>query len=78
MQITKLNSSSAHDNRYMKTKTRIHSDKVYISFHGLNESDYGVECEFFTIISIDSLPVYKNKNYRQVHLDNCAYKIVVD
>ena len=34
-----------------------------------------IECEFFTIISIDSLPLYKNKNYLLVHLDNCAYKI---
>ena len=36
----------------------------------------GVECEYFTIISIDSLLVYENKFYLQVYLDNCAYKIL--
>ena len=34
------------------------------------------ECEFFTIISIDSLLVYGNKYYLQVYVDNCAYEIV--
>ena len=36
----------------------------------------GVGCEFFTVISIDSLLVYENKYYLQVYLDNRAYKIV--
>ena len=35
-----------------------------------------MECESFTVISIDSLLVYKNKCYLQIYLDNCAYKIV--
>ena len=35
----------------------------------------GIECESFTVISIDSLLVYENKYYLQVYLDNCAYKI---
>ena len=34
-----------------------------------------IECESFTVISIDSLLVYENKYYLQVYLDNCAYKI---
>ena len=33
-----------------------------------------IECESFTVISIDSLLVYE-KYYLQVHLENCAYKI---
>ena len=35
-----------------------------------------IECESLTVISIDSLPVYENKCYLQVYLDNCAYKTV--
>ena len=35
-----------------------------------------VECESFTVISIDSLLLYENKYYLQVYLDNCVYKIV--
>ena len=38
------------------------------------EDDIGYE--FFTVISIDSLLVYKNKYYLQVYLNNCAYKII--
>ena len=38
-------------------------------------SEDGKECEYFTVISVDSLFVYKNKYYLQVYLDNCAYKI---
>ena len=35
-----------------------------------------IECDFFTVISIDSLPVYNSKYYLPVYLDNCTYKIV--
>ena len=35
-----------------------------------------IECESFIVISIYSLLVYDKKYYMQVHLDNCAYKIV--
>ena len=34
-----------------------------------------IECDSFTVISIDSLLVYENKYYLQVYLDNFAYKI---
>ena len=37
--------------------------------------DY-IECESFTVISIDSLLVCENKYYLQVYLDNCANKII--
>ena len=36
----------------------------------------GVECEYFTTVSTDSLLAYENKYYLQVYLDNCAYKLV--
>ena len=35
-----------------------------------------MECESFTVISIDSLLAYENNLDLQVHLDNYAYKIV--
>ena len=34
-----------------------------------------IECESFTVASIDSFLVYENKYLLQVYLDNCAYKI---
>ena len=38
-------------------------------------SEADIECESFTVIFIDSLPVHKNKYYLKIYLDNCAYKI---
>ena len=56
-------------------KIRTYSDKVYSNIHGLNVPENDMECECFTVISIDSLLVYENKYYLQVYLDNCTYKI---
>ena len=71
-----LNALPVYDDRYIETKLRTFGDKVYTNFHGLNVPEDDIECESFTIISIDSLLVYDNKYYLQVYLDNCAYKIV--
>ena len=35
-----------------------------------------IECEFFTVISIDLLLVYDSKYYLEEYLENCVYKIV--
>ena len=34
-----------------------------------------IECECFTVISIDFLLVYENKYYLQAYLDNFSYEI---
>ena len=64
-----------HDDRYIKTKTRTYGDKVYISFCGLNVSEDDIEWKSIAVLSSDSLLVYENKDYLQVYLDKCAYKI---
>ena len=53
----KLKALSVYDDRYIKTKIRTYGDKVYPNFCDLNVPEDDVECEFFTIISIDSLLV---------------------
>ena len=65
-----------YDDRYIKTKIRTYGDKVYTYFRGLNVPDDDIECESFTVIPIDSLPIYKHKYYLQVYLDNFTYIIV--
>ena len=60
----------------IETRVRTYGDKVYTNFGVLNVPEDGVECESFTIISIDSLLDYENKYYLQVYLDKCTYKIV--
>ena len=54
----------------------MYGDKVYADFRGLNVPEDNVAYEHFTIISIDSLFVYKNKYYLKVYLANFACKIV--
>ena len=72
----KLYSLPVYDDNYIKTKIRTYGDKVYTKFRASTVPGDGLECESFTIISFDSLIVYKNKYYLQLYLDNCAYKIV--
>ena len=55
---------------------KLNVDKVHTNFRGLNVLKDDIECESFTVISIDSLLVYVNKYYLQVYLENCANKIV--
>ena len=61
-----------YDNRYIKIKIRKYDYKVYTNFRVLNVLEDDTECEFFTVISLDSLLVYENKYYQQIYLDNCA------
>ena len=42
----------------------------YTNFCGVSVREDDKECNFFTVISIDSLLVYKSKYYLQVYLDN--------
>ena len=71
-----LNALPVYDDRFIKTKIRVYGEKVYTSFRGLNVPEDDIECESFTVTSIDSLLVYEEKYNLQVYLDNCSYKIV--
>ena len=61
-----LDALPVYDDKYIKTKTRAFGDKVYTNFSGLNVPEDNMECESFTVISIDSLLAYKNEYYLQV------------
>ena len=41
----------------MKNKIRTYGDTVYTNFRGLNVPEDDIECESFTVISIDSLRI---------------------
>ena len=68
----KLNALPVYDDRYIKTKTRTCGNKACTNFRGLNVPEDDIECESFTVISIDSLLVYESKYYLQIYLGNCA------
>ena len=72
----KLNALPVYDDRYIKTKIRTFGEKVYTNFRDLNVPEDYIECESFTVISIDSLLVYNKKYYLQEYLDNRIYKVV--
>ena len=76
MKNIKLKALPICDDRYIKSKIRKFSDKVYTNFGGLNVPEDDVECKSFTVISIYSLLVYDKKYYLQVYLENGAYKIL--
>ena len=71
-----MNALLAYDYKYIETKIRTYRYKGYTNFRGLNMPEDGVVYESFIIISIDSLLLYENKYYRQVYIDNCAYKVI--
>ena len=72
-----MNTLPVYDDKYIQTKKiRTCGDKVYPNCCGLNVPEDDIESEPFTAISIDSILVYESKNYLQVYLNNCTYKIV--
>ena len=58
-----LNILPIYNDRYIKTKIRTYGDIAYINFRGFNAPEDNVECESFTVISIDSLLIYESKYY---------------
>ena len=56
-----LNALPVYEDRYIKTKIRTYSRKVYTNFCGLNVPEDDIEFESFTVISIDSFLVSENK-----------------
>ena len=40
-----LNALSVYNDRYIKTKIRTYSDKVYTNFRGLNVLEYDLKCK---------------------------------
>ena len=57
-----LNVLPVYDDRYIKTKMRTYGDKA-TNLRGLNVLEDDIECESFTVISIDSLLAYYIKCY---------------
>ena len=59
----------------IEPKITTYSDEAYTNCRGLTVPENDIQCESFTVISIDSLLIYENKCYLQVYLDNFTYKI---
>ena len=59
----KLNALPVFGDIYIKTKTITFDGKFYTNFRGLNAPEDDIECEFFTVFSVDPLLIYNNKYY---------------
>ena len=46
------------DDRHTKLKIRSYNDKVCTNFRGLNTAEDDLECESFTVVSIDYLLLF--------------------
>ena len=54
----KLNVLPVFDDRHTKLKIRPYNDKVCTNFCGLNTAEDDLECESFTVVSIDYLLLF--------------------
>ena len=59
----KLNALLVYSDRHIKIKIRTFGGKVYTSFCGLNVSEDDLECESFTVISVNYSLVYDKQHY---------------
>ena len=51
----------------MKSKIRTFFGNIYTNLRGLDLPEDDIECDSFTVISVDFLLLYKNKYYLQVY-----------
>ena len=71
-----MNGSTIYENRYIKTKIKTYGNKVYSNFCGLNVPQGGIEFEYFTVISTDSLLLYENKYFLQIYSEIMLMKLL--
>ena len=71
----KLNSDVIYDDQYIKTKVKTFSEVIKTTFDGGEIPKERVEYLCIPCISIDSVLRIDKKNYPQVHLEQCKYKI---
>ena len=71
----KFHSKPIYENKYLKTKVREYDDAVKTNFlaNGIPKENVHYTC--IVCITIDSVMRMDNKNYPQVYLEECKYKI---
>ena len=64
-----------HDDSYIKTKVRTFSNTIKILFSGDEIPRERVEYAYIACIGINYVLKVEKKNYPQVYLEQCEYKI---
>ena len=71
----KLHSMPVYDEKYIKAKVKEFNGAVNTHFLGDKVPKEGVDYTFIACVSIDSVMKIEKKNYPQVYLEECKFKI---
>ena len=75
MKAIKFHSNPVYDKKYIKAKVKIFNSVVNANFWCDEVRKKGVHYTCIACINIDSVRKMEKKNYRQVYLEECNYKI---
>ena len=64
-----------YDNKFIRTKKKIYSDRINTNFHGNVILEDNECCVSFSVISLDSVVNIDEKYYPHVFLEECKYAI---
>ena len=71
----KFHSMPIYDEKYIKAKVREFNGVIKTNFLGDEIPEENVHCTCIACITIDSVMRMEKKNYPQVYLEECKYKI---
>ena len=71
----KLYSEPIYEDKYIKTKVKTFSSIINTLFGGDEITKERVQYTCISCISIDSVLIVNKKNYSQVYLEQCMYKM---
>ena len=72
---TKFHSMPVYDEKYIKAKVRKFNGVIQLNFWGDKTPKESVHRTCIACITIDSVMKIEKKNYPQVYLEECKYKI---
>ena len=72
---TKFHSEPVYDKKYLKTKVREYDGVIKTNFLGNDVPKENMHYTCIACITIDSVMRMEKKNYPQVYLEECKYKI---
>ena len=71
----KFHSEPVHDKKYLKTKVKEYDGAIKTNFLGNDVPNENMHYTCIACITIDSVMNIDKKNYPQVYLEECKYKI---
>ena len=71
----KFHSEPVHDKKYLKTKVKEYDGAIKTNFLGNDVPNENMHYTCIACITIDSVMNMDKKNYPQVYLEECKYKI---